>query len=310
MILRVLKTIAFIVISFFSQIKAQTTVSNLDMEQWILSASGRYENPAPASVWATPNYIMDLISGNPSTAIVQKSSDKHGGNYAALMKTRTILGNLAGATLFTGALNTSNPISPVAKLGIPFTGKPQAMTGWYKYTSVNNDSSSIYILLTKWNTTSNSRIRVGFAEQRDYTSVNAYTAFNLPINYYTADTPDSITIVFSASAGAEFNRGQVGSSLWIDDVVLAYSTGFLQPIMAENNLKIYPNPAKDYIQIQASEKSAINLALFDSKGAKLLTLQNISNQEKINIQNLKSGTYTVQIFYENSLFGSQTFVKQ
>lgn len=47
--------------------------------------------------------------------------------------------------------------------------------------------------------------------------------------------------------------------------------------MSENDLKIYPNPAKDYIQIQTSEKNAVNLAIYDSKGAALVTLSNIKS---------------------------------
>lgn len=288
--------------------KSQTTLPNLDMEQWISSSSGRFEDPAPATVWATPNYIMDLVLGNPSTSIVQKSTDKHGGNYAALMKTRTILGNLAGATLFTGKLNTSNPISPVPNLGVPFTGRPEALNGWHKYTSVNNDSSSIYIKLTKWNSSTNSRITVGFAEKRDYASVSAYTAFNLPVNYYTTDTPDSITLVFSASAGAEFNRGQVGSSLWIDDISFQYSTGLQSPSDAKE-IKLFPNPARTNLFIETEFKHCIAV-IIDANGKRVFESNMDDISKTINIEMLKSGNYVLQLFSgENKLISSQSFIK-
>lgn len=239
--------LALVILS--SQAHSQTTIPNLNFESWTASSSGNYHEPDPSNIWATPNYVMDLIFGNPSGSIVQRSTDAHGGSYAALMKSRNIAGNFAGATLFTGKLNTTIPFSPTAQLGVPFTGRPYSMKGWYKYTSVNNDSSSIYIRLTKWNSTTNTRETVGFKEIRSYTSVATYTPFELVVDYTSSVTPDSITIVYSASAGAEQGNGQVGSSLWIDDVTLEYAPTSATNIDIEEQILLWPNPATEQLNL-------------------------------------------------------------
>lgn len=280
---------------FTSNAFAQTTIPNLDFESWVLSASSKYEDPTPATIWATPNFAMDLIFGNPSTSLVQKSTDAHGGSYAALMKSRDILNNFAGATLFTGFLNTTNPLSPVAFLGKPFTGRPIAMKGWYKYTSVSGDSSSIYIKLTKWNTSTNSRDVVGFVEQRDYTSVAAYTPFTLTINYSSTAIPDSVTIVFSASAGAEQGVGQEGSSLWIDDVVLDYGANSVNEVENTTDIQYFPNPFSTRLSMQSSMQN-LTYSIYTIYGQLLLT----TTSDCFDTKNLFKGLYVLEARDKNN----------
>lgn len=292
------------------QAQAQTTIPNLDFENWTLSSSARFEDPSPTTIWATPNYAMDLIFGNPSSSIVQKSTDAHGGSFAALMKSRTIVGNFVGATLFTGYLNTTSPLSPVPELGMPFTGRPIAMKGWYKYAPVGGDSSSIYIKLTKWNSITNTRDEIGFIEKRDYAAVSSYTQFNMPINYTSTQTPDSITIVFSASAGAEQKLGQVGSSLWIDDVTLDYfptTTSTNQTL--KNSIQIYPNPSINELHIQ-SEKEITNYTIYSYTGQILQTTVINATQTDINIASLPIGNYIIQFHNSLQQTEQQSFIKK
>lgn len=275
---------------------AQTSIDNLNFETWVTSASGRFEDPTPASIWATPNYAMDLILGNPSTSIVQKSTDMHGGSFAALMKSRTIVGNFVGATLFTGSLDITSPFSPIPKLGVPFTGRPTSLKGWYKYTSVNNDSSSIYVKLTKWNSSTNTRDVVGFIEKRDYSSVNAYTPFELVINYTSTDTPDSITVVFSASAGAEQNKGEVGSSLWIDDVSLNYFPASIEDQkVIQENISMYPNPTVDQLTV-ISEADISSYAIYSCTGQMVQTAGFNVASKHISLKDLTIGHYMIHFF--------------
>ncbi len=283
---------------------SQTSLPNLDFESWVLSSSGRYEDPTPSTIWATPNYAMDLIFGNPSTSIVQKSTDAHGGSFAALMKSRTIVGNFVGATLFTGFLNTTIPLAPVPELGVPFTGRPIAMKGWYKYAPVNGDSSSIYVKLTKWNSTTNTRDVVGFIEKRDYSAVNAYTPFNLVINYSSSDVPDSITVVFSASAGAEQGVGQVGSSLWVDDVVFDYGANSLESSNKIPVLNCYPNPTNDFLFIQTTRMD-LTYQIYTMTGQ----LVRSSRLPQISLSELQTGVYKLcavdskmQIVHQQSIY--------
>lgn len=285
---------------------AQTNVPNLNFEDWVLSASARFEDPTPITTWATPNYAMDLILGNPSTSIVQKSTDAHGGSFAALMKSRTIVGNFVGATLFTGYLNTTSPLSPIPMLGIPFTGRPVAMKGWYKYSPVGGDSAWMYIKLTKWNTTTNTREQIGYIEKRDYAAVNTYTSFDMPINYSSNAIPDSIIIVFSASAGAEQGVGQVGSSLWIDDVVLDYGANAINDETITNAITCYPNPCTNALYIQTSHTD-VEYRLSTFTGQVVLT----SKKPRLSLVDLPLGLYSLQVIdKQGRAIYNQTIRKQ
>jgi hypothetical protein len=273
---------------------AQTSVQNLDFESWTLSSSGRFEDPSPSTTWATPNYAMDLIFGNLSTSIVQKSSDAHSGSFSALMKSRNIVGNFVGATLFTGKLDASTPFSPVPLLGIPFTGRPVAISGWRKYSPVGGDSSSMYARLTKWNSNTNTRETIAFKEIRDYGSIGTWTKFDLLLDYSSNSTPDSIIIVFSASAGAEQNNGEVGSSLWIDDVNIEYPTG-VEHRDKGGTLVLTPNPCFGSIIISNCTEHT-QFCIFNACGQSMLQGSLPAVKAAISTLSLVPGNYYLRVY--------------
>jgi hypothetical protein len=287
------KTIALTLLLCFAQLCfAQTSVQNLDFEAWTLSSSGRFEDPSPSTTWATPNYAMDLIFGNISSSIVQKSSDAHGGSFSALMKSRNIVGNFVGATLFTGKLDASIPFSPVPLLGIPFTGRPLAVSGWRKYSPIGGDSSSMYVRLTKWNSNTNTRETIAFKEIRDYAAISTWTKFNLVLDYTSTDAPDSITIVFSASAGAEQNQGEVGSSLWVDDVTIDYPQAIENT--ATTKLLLSPNPCTSYLVLNTLQQAS-TYTIYNCNGQIVQSGTINAMLNKVSTQDLMPGTYTLQI---------------
>lgn len=103
------------------------------------------------------------------------------------------------------------------KAGVPYTERPARFTGYYKYLSINGDSYYMSIALTKWRGTS--RDTIGFAEKRSNQSVSSWTRFEMPIEYRSQDTPDTLNIVLLTTP--VFNRNdlskvQVGSTLSVD----------------------------------------------------------------------------------------------
>ena len=66
----------------------------------------------------------------------------------------------------------------------------------------------------------------------------------------------------------------------------------------KTNFSIYPNPANDKIFIQNNDDSSVeNVAVFDISGKKILEQNN--NFTSINIQNLETGIYFLQIKSDN-----------
>ena len=67
----------------------------------------------------------------------------------------------------------------------------------------------------------------------------------------------------------------------------------------KNNIKIFPNPAKDYIQI--SGLGITKIEILDFSGRKILT----SQEKKINISLFKSGIYLIRIYDNNKIINKR-----
>ncbi|MCK6648959.1 MAG: T9SS type A sorting domain-containing protein [Bacteroidia bacterium] len=94
---------------------------------------------------------------------------------------------------------------------------------------------------------------------------------------------------------------------------LTYSVYIIDPngineLNIYTSLKVFPNPAKDYLLIDAIENRKIkNIRLIDSKGCSL----NIElNGSIINVENLSEGIYILDIELENNEHRYGKFIKQ
>ena len=74
--------------------------------------------------------------------------------------------------------------------------------------------------------------------------------------------------------------------------------------------KVYPNPAKELLQVQI-EKSGTTLYLFDILGNQLLN-QDLSNYaiNQINLSDFRTGVYLYEIREDNRLINTGKLVKQ
>ena len=106
--------------------------------------------------------------------------------------------------------------------GVPYKSKPLRFQGYYKYMGVDGDSCEIRTTLSKWNPETKHRDKVGEAIYRTTELVEDYTFFDFEIIYFLTEEPDTIDMVFAASAGGEYFVGGVGSTLYIDDFDLIF----------------------------------------------------------------------------------------
>ncbi len=103
----------------------------------------------------------------------------------------------------------------------PYTARPTEFKGYYRYAPVAGDSASMLVRLYDGNQI------IGEGVQMVYNDVNAWTQFDAHINYTSSATPTHIAIILSSSAGYNFAdltncQGQVGSTLWIDDLEFGF----------------------------------------------------------------------------------------
>jgi len=65
------------------------------------------------------------------------------------------------------------------------------------------------------------------------------------------------------------------------------------------NINVYPNPASNYVMINNAENA--NVQVYDVLGNKVLDLNNISNNYKMDVSNLSQGSYVLKIVQNNQI---------
>ncbi len=263
------------------------TLPNASFETWTTSQSGLYEQPS-GNYWTSLNPLRDL--GGPVT--VEKVTDACEGTYAAKLTTKNFTSLLVSGLLASGTFNQSNLLNPLL-FGQPFTIRPTNFTGCFKFSPVSGDSCALVAWASKWNPQTNQRDTVGTATLIVDTAVADYTTYNIPFNYLTQDTPDTLTLVFSSSADGQNNNGQEGTALWVDNVAIDIANGISLPMMGEAIVKCYPNPFADKLTIEITNfKGEATFTLISAEG-KFLGIQKLEGERtQLSMSILPCGNYS------------------
>jgi len=304
--------IALILLSCIPVILTAQQLPNSDFENWTNtpphSIYSGYDQP---DNWATGNAALNVAPG--ATAPTQKTTDAYSGTYAAKLVTQSIFGQLAAGNLFSGtfALNLTHP-EQSAQIGIPYTDKPTGFNVYYKYTSVSGDSCAIYVYLFHKNTSTLKRDTIGRAYFQSTTSTSSYALLSLPITYSTTDTPDSIAVVFTSSAGGGQFKGRAGSTLFIDNFSLDFTVTNTSTALESTGAAFYPNPANAQVTLSNAPSNAGTLYLYNAQGERVRTMEwSGSLAPMFSLNGLTSGVYNaVVITGDEKIFSSKIVVKQ
>lgn len=136
----------------------------------------------------------------------------------------------------------------LSKSGEPFTSRPEAMEGWYQFHDTipqTLDSGKCVVLLKKYNASLNRSDTIAYSSIR-LGPATSWSEFNVPLNYVSNDTPDSIVVVFMAST----NPLEYGE-LWLDELSFINTTSSLEGItdLVEGPI-VYPNPNSGIVFIK------------------------------------------------------------
>ena len=237
-----------------------TVVHNGNFDLWTTSDKTIYPGEASEAgnttcFWNTSNpgtsQGLGAIGGavNPTTGVTTE------GGYAAQLKSTNKLSVFAAASLYTGNFLGLDGMSANMEFGKPFTSRPSALHGYYKYTPevINHvdrfpdgvtitanetmDQCAIYIALATKSFTFNNKnedeyidyandpaiIAYGELPSGDATTGEGYTEFTIPLVYRDLTTkPTHIIIVCSASKYGDYMTGADNSTLYVDDFELIY----------------------------------------------------------------------------------------
>ncbi len=270
-------------------------ITNNGFENW--TTIGSYENPTG---WATMN---SLSTG--SFYSCTKSTDHFPlsvGNYSVRLENNTSLTQMTGSYGMIITDTMAYPFQPA----FPIVGHPNSLCGYYKYTSLNNDSLFIRIILFKNGTMLSGSIPTFISG----ITTSTWTSFTLPLTYTTAD---SATINISAFYPNGQTSGPKGNSvLYVDNLSFDNLISSAPDQAAKNTLfNLYPNPASDIVtlNIENINTSDLTINIYNVIGALVQSETLKQNHRQFNIGNLGNGVYMVSI-KSNDLMETQRLIIQ
>lgn len=213
-----------------------------------------------------------------------RTSDANSGDYAFIVHNWYSYGK--------GYINQSSPIDY----------RPNYLNGYYKYNGeVYPETDLMARGFVEVSLTSVLGDTIGYSKQYLYTISN-YTAFEVPINYYNSETPDSIHIRFG-SAEQDCGNNLVCNLLYIDDLDLAQNSILSLDESSRSSLKVFPNPVSNQLTIDSQEEEAI--MVFNILGDKVLEQQKNTDKFVLDVEALNKGVYFIEL---NASFNK--FVKE
>ena len=191
-------------------------IPNSNSELWVEETD--FENPQN---WSTSNFsLYGVVTFN---TVDKLTDDVYSGSFCPKLETKSQFVNNSEVkvvgllTLGSFDVNLATRQAHITG-GIPFISKPLGLEGYYKYTAANIDSCFVDIALTKFNSQLSVQDTVAHGRFSS-SSVTSWTHFDLPIKYFSDETPDSMNIVILSSDTSIF---EAGSTLWIDNLSLKY----------------------------------------------------------------------------------------
>ncbi|CAN5260950.1 hypothetical protein BH09BAC1_BH09BAC1_26480 [soil metagenome] len=218
----------FSIISYSTQ--GQTAVPNGNFENWT-GVGGNSEEPTN---WNSNKTGGGNASSAPQTCF--RDVNPHSGTYCVKIKATTYITVTVNGVCATGRIQAPSfsasdgyvgTVANDANFNSPFTGRPDSLVGWYKFTAAGSSTNgTIQVNLHtgagalpesgsyQGNTTPNVVARAIFNTPKS--SVNGWTRFSVPFVYVNNSTPEYFLSVMNS--GATNNN-----ILYVDDLETIYN---------------------------------------------------------------------------------------
>jgi hypothetical protein len=270
--------VAFSAISLNAQV-----VPNGGFENW--SDQGGYDEP---NNWGTLNFFS--LTGAP--AGTTQTNDAHSGNSAAKIETTAFdfdsdgLDDTIPGVAFLGEFDL---MGGEVVFGAPFVNRPDSLVGWFKYATTGTDDAFLLeVTLTKWNELNEVSDIIATIEYTGTDIWSNYTRLALPLNYESADIPDSVQLAISTDGGNTFTPG---TAVWVDDLVFK-TNGFASTpeLSATLGIQYYPNPANQSMTIVSPKNTTIRV--YNALGMEVEILKaNASEKVSLSTAGYHNGVY-------------------
>ena len=214
-----------------------------------------------------------------------------------------LLDTIAGL-VFLGPPNMDNP-------GIPFNLRPTAINFYTKCLVPAGSQVFATITLTKWNAALQSREEIGSAMFYSDVSISSYSLQTIPINYISADSPDTMQISFMAGNMGPGGIIIPGTEYYIDDVSLTIQNEIIDANAFFHDITVFPNPVHTSLHILSNSPGNRILTIYNSTGVRIISVNISKEQSEIEFSMFPDGMYFYNTYSENGFsLGSGKFVKE
>jgi len=279
------------------------TIPNGDFEAWA-STGGAPEAPTG---WLTTDFILGYYANVPAgsylnTGTVAKGTQAHGGRFAAQISTLRLATNNGGTVLHPGWLVLGARPGPydyaeLPNAGAPCATRPTQLQFYYQLTGPAADSASALVYVTR--TVGGVPTVLGGAFQY-LAPTTGYSLLTMPLQYSSADVPDSVHIQLSSGDARVITAG---TTLLVDDMALVNPTLTTRASAATQDLVAVtpnPSPAGHFVLSSPAQPdlAAAPLAVFDVTG-RLVQRQPAqavpSAGRALDLSGLPLGIYTLRL---------------
>ncbi len=130
-------------------------------------------------------------------------------------------------------------------------------------------------------------------------TIPEYTEIEIPFDEPSVEC-DRIRIVILSGS---FGTANAATELYLDDIRLDYGTDV--PVQKAGNVRVYPNPARDFIYVESGNGDTFRCRLADLTGRTVAAQENVAGQAALNVKALAPGIYLLKMEQ-----GSQTFTRK
>lgn len=270
------KIYALFISLFISAAAFSQALPNPSFDNW--TNAGSYDDPDNWNTLNSATSGFGVLTCQKATGV-----DAHSGPAAIKLITQFVIIQNANGLATTGTINIAGQ---TVDGGIPYTLRPDSITGWYKCDPQGNDFGFVdFSLLDAAGTDT-----VGFAHfQTPNAAVNTYTYFSIPINYHNANTPALSRCVMSSSEGVS---SVLNSVLIIDDLALVFNpNGVRESVFGKNFVRYNSILKKLHVFTQQDSR----ISVIDMTGKKVFEHFVQAGNSDFMLSDLPAGLYVYML---------------
>lgn len=203
---------------------------------------------------------------------------------------------------YSGQLKTRMfPVDTFAEQRVPFTGRPDAFTFYYKFTTWGGDilNASVRLEMADGYTVGHGGVTLD-------QSATGWTMAIMPMQYTDTIMPELITMHFILQNDTNLHYG---TRFTVDDINMI-SPSSVDPLENGATLACYPVPAKDVLHLSLSKPTiqSVDVVVVDALGKIVVKKEPVDLNSGLDISDLPSGVYSLKLSTATDIFTAR-FIK-